>query len=331
MSAPFLVTGASGFVGAAIVRALVGAGEPVRVLVRPTSDQRNLEGLPVQTAVGDLLDPDSLRRAVSGCRGVYHAAADYRLWARDPSAMHRANVEGTVNLLRAAAEAGVERVVYTSSVATLGCRADGAPADEMTPSRLEDMIGPYKRSKFLAEEQAMRFAREEGLPVVIVNPSAPVGPGDRRPTPTGRMVLDAACGRTPAYVDTGLSLVHVDDVAYGHLLAYRHGVPGERYVLGGENLELREILARIARLAGGRPPRVRLPVAALFPVAWVMEAWSWAGGSEPRVTRDALRMARKRMYFSSDKAARQLGYRFRPADEALQDAIDWFRRHGYFR
>lgn len=329
MNAPLLVTGASGFVGSAVVRALVAEGEPVRVLVRPSSDTSHLTQFPVDIAVGDLLDAASLERAVAGCRGVYHVAADYRLWTRNPGVIYRANVDGTAMLLHAASKAGVERVVYTSSVATLGHRTDGLCADETTPSKLDDMIGHYKRSKFLAEREALRIAGEQQLPLVVVNPAAPVGPGDRRPTPTGRMVLDAASGRTPAYVDTGLSLVHVDDVATGHLLAYRRGVAGERYILGGENLELREILERIADMAQVAPPRLRLPIAMLMPAAWAAEAWAWLGaGGEPRLTRDALNMARKRMFFSSEKAQRALGYSFRPADEALRDAIDWFRRCG---
>ncbi|MFZ5556197.1 MAG: hopanoid-associated sugar epimerase [Pseudomonadota bacterium] len=326
----YLVTGASGFVGAAIVRALRAEGASVRVLARPTSDTRHLRGAGVEIVRGDLLDPDSLAAAVAGCRGVFHAAADYRLWAREPAALYRTNVQGTVNLLRAAARAGVERAVHTSSVATVGLRGDGTPADEDTPSRLDDMIGHYKRSKFVAEQEALKVARDFGLALVVVNPAAPVGPGDRRPTPTGRMVLDTAAGRTPAYVDTGLSVVHVDDVARGHLLAYRRGTPGERYILGGENLALRDILARIARLAGARPPRLRLPLQALMPLAWAAETWAAAaGGGEPRLTRDGLRLARKRMYFASAKAQQALGYAFRPAEDGLRDAIAWFRENGY--
>ncbi|RMF82237.1 MAG: NAD-dependent epimerase/dehydratase family protein, partial [Nitrospirae bacterium] len=324
-----LVTGATGFVGAAVARRLSAAGHRLRCLVRPTSDRAALAGLPVELVEGDLLDPASLRRAAAGCRYCFHVAADYRLWAPDAERLYRTNVDGTRELLRAAAEAGVERIVYTSSVATLGLHADGTPADEATPSGLEQMIGPYKRSKYLAEAEALRLARE-GAPVVIVNPSTPVGPGDRRPTPTGRLILDAARGAMPAYVDTGLNIVHVDDVAEGHLLALARGRVGERYILGGENLTLREILAEVAALTGRRPPRIRLPHAAVLPVAYLSEAWArLTRGPEPRATVDGVRMARKRMFFTSAKAERELGYRPRPARQALRDAVAWYREQGY--
>jgi dihydroflavonol-4-reductase len=327
-----LVTGATGFVGSAVLRALVRRGEPVRVLVRPSSSLRLLEGLPVEVVPGDLADPAGCRGALRGCHALFHVAADYRLWVPQPEAMYRTNVVGTRELILAAAEAGVSRIVYTSSVATLGLRADHLPSDETAPATLADMIGHYKRSKFLAEKTVRELVAEAGLPVVIVNPSAPVGPGDARPTPTGRVLLEAARGRIPAYVDTGLNLVHVDDVAEGHLLAFEHGRIGERYILGGENLPLGEMLALIAHLVGRRPPRLRLPSSALLPVALVAEAIARLGiGGEPLVTADGVRMARKSMHFTSAKAERELGYRSRPAVEGLRDAIDWYRGCGYLR
>ncbi len=327
-----LLTGASGFVGSAVLRRLIAAGHEVRALVRAGGDRRNLAGLPVEVVTGDLADPVSLRRALAGCRALFHVAADYRLWVPDPAPMYAANVEGTAALMRAALETGVERVVYTSSVATLGLNADRSPADEDTPARLEDMIGHYKRSKFLAERAVADLVREEGLPAVIVNPSTPVGPRDVKPTPTGRMILDAARGRTPAYVDTGLNIVHVDDVAEGHWLAFGKGRPGDRYVLGGENLSLKEIFTRIATLSGHAPPRVRLPHPILYPVAYAAEGWvRLCGRGRPLVTVDEVRMSRKWMFFSSNKARRELGYRPRPAQEALSDALDWFRGQRYLR
>ncbi len=326
-----LVTGATGFVGSAVARALIAAGHRVRVLVRPRSNRRNVEGLPVDVRVGDLEDRASLEAALAGCSALFHVAADYRLWVRDPAAMDRVNVAGTETIMRAAQAAGVRRVVYTSSVAVLGRNPDATPADESTPSELADMIGPYKRSKFLAEEKLREMIGTAGLPAVIVNPSAPVGPRDIKPTPTGRLILEAARGRMPAFVDTGLNLVHVDDVATGHLLAFERGRIGERYIIGGEDLALAEILAVIARLTGRRPPRIKLPTAPLMPLAAVAEAVARVFGGDPFVTRDSLRMARKRMYFSSAKAGRELGYRSRPAAAALADAIAWFRAAGYCR
>ncbi len=320
-----LVTGATGFVGSAVVRRLLARGHPVRALVRPSSDLRNLEGLEVELARGDLLDGASLRSALRGCRALFHVAADYRLWAPDPNVLYAANVEGTRKLMEAALEQGVERIVYTSSVATLGLNRDGAPADETTPVSLDDMIGHYKRSKYLAEEVVRELVAARGLPAVIVNPSTPVGPRDIKPTPTGRMVRDAALGRMPAYVDTGLNIVHVDDVAEGHCLALERGATGQRYILGGENLSLREILAIIAGLTGRRPPRVRLPHGLVLPLGYAAQGWArLRGGPEPRLTADGVRMARKKMYFSSDKARRELGYLPRPAREALADAVAWF-------
>jgi dihydroflavonol-4-reductase len=325
-----LVTGATGFVGSAVARRLLAAGHQVRALVRATSDRRNLEGLPVEIALGDLTDTDSLRAALYGCRVLFHVAADYRLWVRDPRAMHAANVDGTVALMRAALEGQVEQIVYTSSVATLGLTRDSTPADEDTPVVLDDMIGPYKRSKFLAEREVRRLVDTEGLPAVIVNPSTPVGPGDAKPTPTGRMLVDAARGRVPAFVDTGLNVVHVDDVAEGHRLALERGRAGARYILGGENLTLQEILTQIATLTGHAPPRLRLPRVALYPLAYAAQAWArLSRRGTPLVTVDELRMARKRMFFSSARAERELGYRARPAAQALEDAVQWYREHDY--
>jgi dihydroflavonol-4-reductase len=323
-----LVTGATGFVGSAVARALVAAGHRVRVLARPGSDRRNLDGLALDVVEGDLRQPKSLAPALAGCSALFHVAADYRLWVPDPPTMYEANVEGTRRLMEAAAAAGVRRVVYTSSVATLGCLPGGEPADERTPVQLSDMIGHYKRSKFMAEEAVCAMARR-GLPVVIVNPSTPVGPRDLRPTPTGRMVLEAAQGRTPAYVETGLNVVHVDDVARGHLLALEGGVVGERYILGGENMALRDIFGVIAGLTGRTAPRLRLPVGLVLPFAYGAERWARLSGREPFVSVDAVKLAAKKMYFSSARAEQELGYRPRPAAEALRDAVAWFRDSGF--
>jgi dihydroflavonol-4-reductase len=325
-----LVTGATGFVGSAVARALLARGRRVRVLARPNSDRRNLGGLAVEIAEGAMEDPRSLARAVAGCRYVYHVAADYRIWVPDPAPMFRANVDGTRDLLTAALEAGAERVVYTSSVATLGL-VPGGSATEETPSSVNDMIGPYKRSKFAAEQVARGLARERGLPVVIVNPSTPVGPGDIKPTPTGRLIVEAACGQMPAFVDTGLNIVHVDDVAEGHLAAAENGRIGERYILGGENMALAEILAEVAQTVGRRPPRLRVPHSVLFPVAVGAELAARITGRDPFVTLDGVRMSRKKMYFSSEKASRELGYRSRPSREAIADAVGWFRDNGYLK
>ena len=322
-----LVTGATGFVGAAVARALDGAGWQVRALVRGGSDRSNLQRFAVEAVEGDLMDSGSLEAALAGCSGLFHVAADYRLGARDPKPLYRTNVEGTRNILSAARRVGVERVVYTSSVATIGIPPDGTPGEERTPVALSQMIGHYKRSKYLAEEVA-RDAARTGLPVIIVNPSTPVGPGDIKPTPTGQLVLDAASGRMPAYVDTGLNIVHVDDVAAGHLLAYERGRAGERYILGGEDMTLQTILAQIARLAGRKPPRIRLPYAAVLPVAYLAEAVAKVSGRSGRVTLEGVRMSRKRMFFSSAKAVDELGYRWRPPHEAFEDAVRWFRQCG---
>jgi dihydroflavonol-4-reductase len=328
-----LVTGATGFVGAAVVRALLAAHWQVRALVRRGSDRSNLGQLDVEVAEGDLTDLDSLLRAAQGCAGLFHVAADYRLGAKDPSQLYRNNVEGTRNMLNAARRAGVQRIVYTSSVATIGIPADGAPGDERTPVTLDDMIGHYKRSKYLAEEVVREFAHEaaaagDAISVVIVCPSTPVGPGDVKPTPTGQLVLDAAAGRMPAYVDTGLNIVHVDDVAAGHLLAYERGAAGGRYILGGQDMTLRQILEAIANLVGRDAPRVRLPYGMVLPIAYLAEGYAKLSGSSGRITLEGVRMSRKRMFFSSAKAVRELGYRWRPPLEAFEDAIRWFRERG---
>jgi dihydroflavonol-4-reductase len=325
-----LVTGATGFVGSAVARTLLRAGLPVRVLARPNSDRRNLTDLSVEIMVGAMEDAASLARAVAGCRYLFHVAADYRLWVPDPTAMYRTNVEGTRALMTAALAAGVERVVHTSSVAALGL-VPGAAADEDAPSQLGDMIGPYKRSKFQAEETVRGLIAERGLGAVIVNPSTPVGPRDLKPTPTGRLILEAARGHLPGFVDTGLNVVHVDDVAAGHLAAAEMGRIGERYILGGENLALAEILTEVAHAVGRRPPRLKVPYAAAFAVAGGAELVARVTGREPFTTLDGVRMARKKMYFSSAKASRELGYRPRTARAAIADAIGWFAANGYLR
>jgi dihydroflavonol-4-reductase len=322
-----LVTGATGFVGAAVARALLTAGWQVRALARSQSNRANLENLPLEVAVGDLTIAASLDAAVAGCDALFHVAADYRLGAPDPSQLYQTNVEGTRNLLIAAQRAGVARIVYTSSVATMGIPTDGSPGNEQTPATLEAMIGHYKRSKFLAEQAVLEAARG-GAPIVIVNPSTPVGPGDVKPTPTGRLVLDAAAGRMPAYVDTGLNIVHVDDVAAGHLAALNRGRIGERYILGGDDMTLEQILVHIAHTVGRKPPSVRLPYAAILPFAYAAEAVAKITGRSGRLTLESVRMSRKRMFFSSTKAVRELGYEWRPAERALDDAVVWFRGRG---
>jgi dihydroflavonol-4-reductase len=281
----------------------------------------------VDVSEGNLADKPSLERALAGCEALFHVAADYRLGAPDPRQLYQTNVDGTRNILEASRQAGVRRVVYTSSVATVGIPADGSPGREDTPVGVADMIGHYKRSKFLAEE-LVRESALSGMPVVIVNPSTPIGPGDVKPTPTGQLVLDAAAGRMPAYVDTGLNIVHVDDVAAGHLLAFHRGRPGERYILGGQDMTLREILFEIAQLTGRKPPRIRLPTGVVLPIAYVAEAVARVTGRPGRITLEGVRMARKRMFFSSDKASRELGYQWRPPGQALHDAIAWLREQG---
>jgi dihydroflavonol-4-reductase len=324
------ITGASGFVGSAVLRQLIKAGHTVVALVRSNSDRSNLQGLPVEVVTGDLIEPASFTPALAGCENLFHVAADYRLWVPKPDEMYETNVTGTRNLMLAAAKAGIKRIVYTSSVATLGLNSDGNPADETTPVSLDDMISHYKRSKFLAEAEVKRLAEEENLPVVIVNPSTPVGPRDIKPSPTGRVIVDAASGRIPAYVDTGLNLVHVDDVAVGHLLAFERGVTGKRYILGNQNLTLRELLTQVAVAAGQPAPKVRLPHNLVLSIAYLVEAWArLTGSSESLLTVDGAKLAKKHMFFSCDRAKRELGFHPRPVEEALLDAVDWFKHNGY--
>jgi len=323
-----VVTGGTGFVGAAVVRHLVSAGASVRVLARPRGDRRLLAGLPVEVAEGDLTDPASLRRALAGAARLFHVGAFYSLWAADRRLFYDINVEGTRRVLEAAAEAGVSRVVYTSTVGALGIPPGGVGTEE-TPVRLEDMVGDYKRSKFLAEEVAREFAGR-GLPLVIVNPSTPIGPGDVKPTPTGQMIVEFLRGRMWAYLDTGLNLVDVEDVAAGHLMAAERGRVGERYILGHENLSLREIFERLGRLSGIRPPRLKLSPGWILPLAWASE---WMADHitrrPPLVAVDAVRMAKKTMFFDAGKAVRELGMPRSPVDDALARAVAWFRDNGY--
>lgn len=330
-SDPTLVTGATGFVGSAVARVLAARGHRLRLLARAGSDRRNLAGLEAEIVEGDLTDTASLTRAVAGCRYLFHVAADYRIWVPDPAAMLAANVEGTRALMAAAGEAGVERIVYCSSVAALGLTADGSPADETTPVDVAGIAGLYKKSKFWAEQAVLTQVRERGLPAVIVNPAGPVGPRDVKPTPTGRMIADAASGRLPAYVDTGLNIVHVDDVAEGHVLALERGLVGEKYILGSENLTLKDLLGLVAEVTGRAAPKVRLTTGMVWPVAVVSEALGRAFGITPVVTRDHLRMAKKMMFFSSAKAMAELGYAPRPARAAVEDAVAWFRQAGMVR
>ncbi len=324
-----LVTGASGFIGSAVTRCLLTAGHEVRCLVRSGSDQRNLDGLPVEILEGDLRDIASLKRAITNCENLFHLAADYRLWVPDPETMYDINVKGTQALILAAAEAGMSRIIYTSSVATLGLNYDGSPANEETPSSLVAMTGHYKRSKFIAEQVVKHLANKHKLPLVIVNPSTPIGPRDIRPTPTGQIVVDTLRGRMPAYMNTGLNIAHVDDIAQGHLLAYMHGRPGERYILGGENMSLLQVLQTIDEIGGKKIKRINIPVTLIFPIAWIMEKIAIITNVEPRASIDSIRMAQKKMFFSSEKAIRELGYKYRPSTEAIKDAITWFQNNGY--
>lgn len=321
------VTGASGFVGSAVARRLIAAGWQVRALARPTSPRTNLDLPGLDVVAGDMRDEASVGAAMARADAVFHVAADYRLWARDPEEIVRNNREGTRVVMQAAKAAGVQRIVYTSSVATLRLHDDGTPSDETEPLTPETAIGAYKRSKVVAERLVEDMVRD-GLPAVIVNPSTPIGPRDVKPTPTGRIIVEAAMGRMPAFLDTGLNLVHVDDVAAGHLLAFDKGRVGERYILGGEDMSLAAMLALIAGEVGRRPPTVRLPRAPLFPLAYAAEAVASITGREPFITVDGLKMARYRMFFSSAKARRELGYTARPAAEAVRDAIGWFRQAG---
>lgn len=330
MADRILVTGASGFVGSAVARLAVQRGYDVGVLVRATSSRANLEGLDCEIVTGDMRDPASMERALKGVRFLLHVAADYRLWARDPEEIVRNNVEGTRATMEAALAAGVERIVYTSSVATLK-PLNRCAADETSRHDEQSAIGAYKLSKLLAERLVEKMVAERGLPAIIVNPSTPIGPRDIRPTPTGRIIVEAATGRMPAFVDTGLNLVHVEDVALGHFLALDKGRVGESYVLGGSDVSLKEMLAAIAKLTGRHAPRVRLPRLPLFPLAYGAEAVARLTGREPFITADALRMAKYRMFFSSAKAVSELGYHARPYREGLADALAWFRQAGYLK
>lgn len=323
-----LVTGGSGFVGRAVVVELLSAGREVRVLAR-NPDPPALRGLKVEVVLGDLRDQASLVKALKGCRRVFHVAADYRLWVPDPGVMYAINVEGTKNLLACAREAEVERLVYTSTVGTLGNPGDGTPGNEETPVSLADMVGHYKRSKFLAEQEVLKFARQ-GFPVVLVHPSAPVGPWDARPTPTGQIIVDFLNRRMPAYLETGLNLIHVRDVAQGHLLAEERGRLGEKYILGHENLSLSEIFQRLAEITGLPAPKVRLPYWPILALAYANEFWaSFISKKPPRLPLSGVQMARKFMYFDSSKAVRELGLPQTPVHEALKEAVLWYKEHGY--
>lgn len=322
-----LVTGASGFVGSGVARKLAERGLVVRALVRQGSPTQHLAGLDIEFVTGDLRDPDSVRAAMKDVRWLFHVAADYRLWARDPNEIVENNMRSTRVAMEEAKRAGVERVVYTSSVATLKTGPTGETFDETISLDESHAIGAYKRSKLLAERLVDEMVAQ-GLPAIIVNPSTPVGPRDVKPTPTGRLIFEAAVGRVPAFVDTGLNMVHVDDVAEGHLAAIERGRVGERYILGGQNAALSDILATVAQQTGRRAPRMKLPRSAIYPVAYVAEALARRSGREPFVTVDGLRMSKNRMFFTSAKAERELGYRARPYAEGIKDAIAWFRQAG---
>lgn len=321
-----LVTGVTGFVGWHVARSLLERGRRVRTLVRPSSAVRELD---VETVAGDLRDPASLERAVAGCGVVYHVAADYRLWVRDPQEMYHSNVEGTVRLLEAARAAGVRRIVYTSTVGCIGIPKDGV-GDETSPVSLENMTGHYKRSKFLAEQAAFRAA-QDGAPVVIVNPTAPIGDHDFKPTPTGKIILDFLNGAMPAYIETGLNFVDVRDVAEGHLLAEERGRVGERYILGRENLTLAEVFARLEKVSGVRAPTRKIPYAVAYAAGAASTGWAALTGRPPRAPLDGVRMAKKKMWVSHEKAAAELGYAPGSVDRALARAVEWFTVNGYRR
>jgi len=335
-----LLTGATGFVGSAVAHKLVAAGYKVRVLLRPTSARTNLANLDVELVEGDMRDEAAVGRAMNGMRYLFHVAADYRLWARDPDEIVRTNRDGTRIVMRSALQAGIERIVYTSSVATIRVATDRTARDCLAPDRLADetsrleacaAIGAYKRSKVVAERLVEDMISHDRLPAVIVHPSTPVGPRDVKPTPTGRIIVEAASGRIPGFVETGLNLVHVDDVAEGHIAALRNGQIGEHYILGGQNVSLACLLGEIAALSGRKPPRICIPRPFIYPLAFAAQAMAHITRREPFVTLDGLRMSKQRMFFSSAKAERDLGYRARPYQEALVEALQWFRLHGYLR
>jgi dihydroflavonol-4-reductase len=323
-----LVTGASGFIGGAVVRALVAAGATVRITARPGNDLRHLTGLPLERVEADLREKESLGRALHGCRHLYHVAAHYALWAKDPSIFYDVNVTGTRTLLEAAREAGVERTVYCSTIGAIGLPPGGGVGTETTPVSLDQMAGHYKRSKYLAEQEALKLARE-GLPVVIVNPSAPVGAGDVKPTPTGQVIVDFMKGRMPAYIETGMNLIDVDDVAAGHLLAMEKGRVGERYILGNQNLLLREVFEILSRLTGVKAPRVKLPRLAILPLAHLNELVASLTNQPPRIPLEGIRMAKYKMHYDCSKAIKELGLPQTPVETALEKAVRWFREHGY--
>ena len=324
-----LVTGATGFVGAAVARAVAATGAEVRVLVRQDSELSNLEGLPVEHVHGDLRNPDSLRHALAGCRQLYHVAAHYALWAKDPSIFYDINVTGTRLLMEAARTAGLERIVYTSTIGAIGLPEGGGPGTEQTPVSLAQMAGDYKRSKYLAEQEVLTLARA-GLPVVIVNPSAPVGERDIKPTPTGRMIVDFMKGRMPAYIETGMNLIDVDDVAVGHVRAMERGRIGERYILGNRNLMLREIFELLSRLTGVPAPTIKLPRLAILPLAYANK-WiaDYVTHKPPRIPLEGVKMAKYRMHYDCGKAIRELGLPQPPIEIALEKAVRWFKAHGY--
>jgi dihydroflavonol-4-reductase len=323
-----LVTGATGFVGAAVVRALIKTGVDVRVLARRDSDFSNLQQFKIDGAYGDLRDKESLRKALAGCGQLYHVAAHYALWARNPAIFYDVNVTGTKNLLEAARDVGTERIVYCSTIGAIGLPPDGGLGTEETPVSLEQMAGHYKRSKYLAEQEVLKLAKQ-GLPVVIVNPSAPVGEGDVKPTPTGQMIVEFMKGRMPAYIETGMNIVDVDDVAAGHLLAMQKGRIGERYILGAKNLMLRDIFEILSRLTGVNMPSVKLPRELILPLAYLNLAFSWVTGIPPRIPLEGVKMAKYKMHYDCSKAIRELGIPQTPPEVALEKAVRWFRDHHY--
>ena len=328
--AKFLVTGATGFVGNAVARNLLAYGHSVRVLSRVNADRRNLAGMEVDLVEADLMDLDSLKGVATGCDGLFHVAADYRLWVPNPNDMYKANIDGSIALIQSALASGVQRIVYTSSVATLKVSRDEQSSDETCLATESDMIGHYKRSKYLAEKAVVEQI-DRGAPVVIVSPSAPIGPRDIKPTPTGKMIVDAASGRMPAYIDTGLNVVHVDDIADGHRLAYEKGEVGENYILGGKNMLLREILEVVSEIVGSKPPKVKLSPNMIKPIAYISEVISKITHKEPMVPIDGVKMAEKKMYFSHQKATQKLGYQPRQPHDAIADAIEWFKQNGYIK
>ena len=327
-----LITGATGFVGSAVLRELLKKKHKIKALVRQSSVLDNLKNLDVEIVYGDLKDKDSLKRCLKDCKNLFHVAADYRLWVPKAKEIYENNVNGTENLMMQALNLGIEKIVYTSSVAVLGKPIEGDIADENTPVNIDQMIGHYKKSKYLAEEKVKELYKTKKLPVVIVNPAAPVGPRDIKPTPTGKMILDAARRKIPAYLDTGLNIVHVDDVAKGHIQAFNKGKLGERYILGGENLTFKEILEMISNLCGHNPPKIQLPKKPLYPIGYLFEIFARLFNLKyPMITVDMIRMAEKKMFYSSEKAKKELNYTYKSAKIALKDAIQWFIDNRYCR